>query len=81
MIDTRLINQVLVWERRIEIENEKQKNLHPHAYAGLPTAPEPCQKAQKSIFARIFRHSLGHNLTIHSAEPAGTPDNPIYCES
>ncbi len=71
MMDTRLIYQVVEWDRRLEIENEKQKNLRPGTYVGFTsknTGPEV--KERRSFFARIFRHGTGHNITIHSAEPA-----------
>jgi hypothetical protein len=81
MIDTRLIYQVVEWDRRIEMENEKQKNLRPKPNADFTTVHEPGQKQQPSILVRIFRQCIGQKIAAHSAEPAETPDNPVYSES
>ena len=54
MFDTRLIHQVLEWERRLEIENEKRKSHHPNMDTRYPTRPQACRKEHRSVFARIF---------------------------
>jgi len=81
MCDTRLINQVLVWERRIEIENENHKNHRPENNEHLPIALEPCRKEHKSILARVLTLSLNRNYSIHASEPAGSIDGPVYSEA
>jgi hypothetical protein len=70
MMDTRLINQVIVWERILEIETEKQKNLHPKAQAFSSINSEPRLNVNKSIFSRIFKFSQDRKFSSHSSEPA-----------
>ena len=36
MFQIHLINEVLKWEKRLEIENERQKAIHPEPYRELP---------------------------------------------
>lgn len=56
MFQTQLINAVVQWERRLQIEEEKQKNLKGESYKEFTVTPQPCQKERKPIFARIFKH-------------------------
>jgi len=65
MFDTRLIYQVVDWERRLEIENEKQKNQRPGLYTGFPKAHQACRKEQPSFLMQIFRHGLNRIFAIH----------------
>ena len=65
MFQIQLINTVVEWERRLEIEEEKRKNHRPEPYTDFPTDPQPCRKERKSIFAWIF--SLGRDR------------QPVYC--
>lgn len=59
MYQIQMINYVLLWEKRLEIENEKQKNQQLNhrfeSYTDFPTYSKPCPKERKSIFAQIFR--------------------------
>lgn len=57
MFQTQLINTVLEWERRLEIENEKRKNHRFEPYVNFLAKVHPCRKERKSSFARIFRRS------------------------
>ena len=54
-----LINTILEWERRLEIEDEKRKTLRREPYRELPTDFEPQKKERSSIFGWISR--LGKN--------------------
>jgi hypothetical protein len=54
MFDTRLINQVVDLERRIQIENEKKGNPQIDKYALLPCAAEPREKENKPISRGLF---------------------------
>ncbi len=69
-METRLINQVVEWEWKSKLENEK-KNIHrSESYPYLPIAFESSRKAVKSTL-RLFKR-LGHNrsFSIHSSETA-----------
>jgi hypothetical protein len=54
MYNTRLINQVIDCERRIQIENEKHNNPRRDKYALLPCAAEPREKENKPISRGLF---------------------------
>lgn len=69
-METRLINQVVVWERILEMENEKQKNLRPKAPAYTTAASGPCRKEHKSSLSKFMKLALFHNNTSHSSELA-----------
>ena len=70
MFETRLINQVVVWERILESENEKKNNLHPKAQSYSPGASESRVKGNNSIVTRIFKLGQTRNFSTHSSEPA-----------
>jgi hypothetical protein len=53
MYQIHLINAVLEWEKRLEIENERQKALHPEPHRELPTDFEPEKEECKSISVSI----------------------------
>lgn len=55
MIQSQLINSVIVWERQLEIEEEKRKNHRFEPCVNYLAAPQPCCKERKPIFARIFQ--------------------------
>ena len=59
MIQITLINAVLEWERRLEIEDERRKAYRLEPYRELPIEFEPAQKESGSILARIS--NLGRN--------------------
>jgi hypothetical protein len=46
---------VIEWERRLEVEEERQKVRRSEPYVNYLAAPPPCQKERKSIFAQIFQ--------------------------
>jgi hypothetical protein len=81
MFDTRLIYQVVDWERRIEIENDKHKIPRPATITAWPAQPKSYRGERESIFTRIFNLNRDRRLTARSTEPAGTLDSPACCES
>jgi len=54
MFQNQLINTVLVWERKLEIDDEKRKNHRYEPYANFLAPIQPYPKERKSILARIF---------------------------
>jgi len=54
MFDTRLTYQIVDWERRIQIENEKHGNPEHDKYALLPSAAEIDRKTDKLISRGLF---------------------------
>ena len=69
-MDTRLINQVVDWEWRIQMENEKKNINHSDNYLYFPSALEYCGKVVKSTLLHFI--NLGRNciLSIHLSESA-----------
>jgi hypothetical protein len=55
MYEIHLINAVLKWKRRLEIEDERRKALRLEPYRELPTDFVPSKKERESIFGRISR--------------------------
>jgi hypothetical protein len=69
-MDTRLINQVVEWQWKIKIENEKQNMHHADISSYFPIALEYCGKAIKSIshyFVNLYRNRVS---SIHLSEVA-----------
>jgi len=60
MFDNNLINQVVSWERRLQIEAERHKNLRGEPYVDEFTAPQPRLKERQSFFARVFKRRGKH---------------------
>ena len=54
-MDHILINTVLIWERRLEIEREKQKNAQKSSYSSSLAELERLRKVRKPIFARFTK--------------------------
>ncbi len=81
MFDTRLIYQVVDWERRLEIENEKRKKPRPEPWLDFTAPAEPARQERESIFARLLRLGRSRRLAIRSVEPAGTRDISVCCET
>ena len=54
MFDTRLAYQVVDWERRIQIENEKHGNPSSDKYALFPHAARADRKADKPVTGGLF---------------------------
>ncbi len=67
MMETRLICQVVEWERIIELDNEKQKNLHPKAHPSYQTTSEPRRNEHKSSLGRLFKLIRRFDFSMHSA--------------
>ena len=55
MIATKLIQDVVMLERKLKIEEEQRRDRRAESYGDLPTTPQPSQKKHESIFARFFR--------------------------
>lgn len=70
MFDTRLICQVVEWERRIEIGNENRKNNRPEVTPSFPIAIDRGQKGLQSKLAQFIKLRRVHNYSMHSSEPA-----------
>jgi len=81
MFDTRLIYQVVEWERRIEIENEKRRRPRPDSSADFTTNTEVTHQERESIFAWVLRFGRGRRLVARSVEPDGALESPVCCES
>jgi len=43
MVQTQLINSVIEWERRLEVEGERRKNHRSEPYVNYLAAPQPCR--------------------------------------
>ena len=54
MYNTRLVQQVVDWERRMQLENEKKGNLQTDKYALLPHVVEPRKKEQKHCSRKLL---------------------------
>jgi hypothetical protein len=54
MYNTRFVQQVVDWERRMQIENEKKGSPQIDKYALLPHAAEPVRKEEKLILEEFF---------------------------
>ena len=50
-----LINTVRIWERRLEIEREKQKNAQKSSYSSFLAELERLRKMRKPVFARFTK--------------------------
>lgn len=55
MVQIQFINQVLEWERRLEIEDEKRKNARLEPYRELPLEPQPVRMERRSFFSGLVR--------------------------
>jgi hypothetical protein len=54
-----LINTVRIWERRLEIEREKQKNAQKSSYSSSLAELERLRKVRKPVFARFTKPKRG----------------------
>ena len=64
------VNPVVDWERRIEIENEKQKNHRPETSGFFATDYDLFRIAQKSTIGRFNKLSKDRILSVPSSQPA-----------
>ena len=55
-----LINTIRSWERRLEIESEKQKNSQISSYSDSLAELQRLHKESKAIFARINKPKRDH---------------------
>ncbi len=73
MFQVPMINQIVEWERRLEIEEETRKNLRGEPYTDFTTNPQSNRKEHRSIFARIFNRG-GDRLPVrhgYTQKPCG----------
>jgi hypothetical protein len=66
MFQTQLIQQVVEWERRLEIEDERRENHRGEPYANYLAQVCPIRNERKSMLARI----LGLGRGRKAARPA-----------
>ncbi len=74
-MDTRLINQVVEWEWRIQIENEKKNSHNSDTYNNFLIALEYCGKLIKTKLQYFINVSRNRILSIHNTEPAKLLDH------
>lgn len=55
MIQIQLINNVIEWEKALQLEKERRENHSCELYVNYLAAPQSCGKERKSAFARIFK--------------------------
>ncbi len=72
MFQTQLIQQVVEWERRLEIEDERRENHRGEPYANYLAEVRPMRNERKSMLARIL--NLGRGRRTVQAE------NPCYSQ-
>lgn len=61
-MEIRMICQVVEWERRIEMENEKQGIVRPKSYSIFSINLDPLRNGCKSIFTRVVNPLQHKNL-------------------
>jgi hypothetical protein len=72
MFQTQMITTVVDWERRLQIDEERRKNLRGEPYTDMFTNPQPRQAEGPSFFARLFGRSK-------ERKPVYTGRNPDCC--
>ena len=65
MFQTQLINAVLDWERRLEIEDEKRKNHRYEPYVNYLAEPQRPPQERKSILAWVLNLAKGRQPVHH----------------
>ena len=81
MFDTRLIYQVVDWERQLEIENEKRGKPRRETIEGFTNGPEPFRQEHEPILARVLRLGRNRGIANCSVDPACPVESTICCES
>lgn len=72
MFQNQIVNQVVDWERRLEIEEERRKyHRGDEPYVNYLAAPVPCHKERKSPFAWFIR-------LLHLFRRPARPTVPCY---
>ena len=83
MFQTQLIQQVVEWERRLEIEEQKRKNFRCEPELVTIAEPHPFREKRPSlwaIIASIFLHGKKHSENRQTAYPCPTEpcgDTPL----
>jgi PP-loop superfamily ATP-utilizing enzyme len=78
MFDTRLIYQVVEWEKRNEIENEKKGNYRHVVNAPFSHCFEYCCKAAHTILAQTLNSKQGSKVSSHTSASDRTLERPAY---
>lgn len=68
MLQTQLINQVVEWERGLEIEEERRKSHRNEPYTNYLAKVQSDRQA-RSIFAWIIEMLRGHRRECQPASP------------
>ena len=55
MIQIQLINNVIEWEKALQLEEARRENHCCEPYVNYLAAPPSCRKERKSASARIFK--------------------------
>lgn len=74
MFQTQLIQQVVEWERRLEIEDERRGNHRDEPYVNYLAQVQPMRTERKSILARIL--SLGRGRKAAQPAERSYPQEP-----
>ena len=61
MMQQHMVNQVLNWERRLKIEDEKRENHRREPYVNYLAKVQPCRKEHRSIFRWLLSLNLHRN--------------------
>ncbi len=69
-MDTRLINQVVEWEWRIQMEDEQKNNHKAETHPSFHLALEYYGKSVKTKLQHFINASRNRILSIHHTEPA-----------
>lgn len=66
MVQIQLINMVVEWQRKLDIEEERRENHRSDPYVNYLAAPQPRQKVRqiraKEIISADFLKALNPNL-------------------
>jgi len=66
MLQVQLINTVLEWERRLQMEEERRDNLKGKPYEKLTAVSTSSKKERKPNVARRLRHTEVRQSASHS---------------
>jgi hypothetical protein len=69
MSEMRMVLQVVDIERRIQLQSEKQKVLHPGAHLSSYYPHENGVKNILSKFSRVFKPNKSHDISRRSSQP------------
>ena len=64
-MEIRMACQIVEWERRLEIEKEKEANRRPEKYSPRPMNRSLPQGETRSIFSRFYHPIVNTILAFH----------------